>query len=952
MRSRPSIIGLAVCLLAAASPRGSEAGPALLTRLGDLRPGIDTSLGSSPSPNQSCLVGDRVLFSAIINGFTEAPLFVSDGTVVGTRRVTSPPPSVQGLGGCVVVGGTAYLTGTDLTRAPGEGLSQTTLFRSDGTTGGTAAIVGLPGARPENPNLMAAAGGRVVFNAWGSGTFAGLWSSDGTDAGTVRLSPAGFDSFGQSAGGGNVVYFVATALGGAPQLWMTDGVPGGTLVSIAPDPGSLPLLTTVGDTLYYAGGSELVRTDGTSTVSLGPIYTETVGPLPVIGARFGFLRQAGPAIQFWVHDTTTGSSQLVFQRSAEAAVTGQAGGRWLVQTQEAGVLRLWWSDGTAAGSARLPDFVGLDGVTPAPQSPVAPFLYAQTGRLWRSDGTAAGTRLVPGSDGMGDYALRLVGALLPDGRLLTSGSDTLHGVEPWIVDPISGAATFFLDLNSHPFGSVATSSGATVGTSTVFEVNSGVAEVWRTDLTLQGAGPLAPALPDPPRRLNSVSEPRADGVALFADGTTPSIARLWRTDGTGAGTSLVKTISAAPASRIYQVQQVGSGWLLSAGWLPNVKLWRSDGTPAGTVEAPEIVPNPIPYNVRAFRDSAGGNVLLYGGDAGDGAGFELWRTDGTAAGTTRVADLVPGPASSYPQAFVPDTGEFHALFSAGAVGLPTELWGTDGTAAHTRRLGIFPATVNGQPAGLLGFGRLSSGLVVALLGNAYGLQLWREEFPFGFTLAQSFQTRGTDPQLVTAGPYAYFAAWDPQHGGELRATDGYSAWLVVDAAPGALVGFPSYGRPLLEAAGNRIVFGASDAKGSEPWVSDGTPGGTRRLLDVNPGYLGSEPRLIARAADHWLLSADDGATGVEPWVLRLSALDEPAPLRGDVDSDRDVDPADGAAYAALYGAQVGDETFPPAADLDGDGAITSADHQLWVEEFGAAPIPIFPLLTRSSPAAP
>ena len=110
---------------------------------------------------------------------------------------------------------------------------------------------------------MAAAGGRVVFNAWGSGTFAGIWSSDGTDAGTVRLSPTGFDSFGQSAGGGNVVYFVATPLGGAPQLWMTDGVPGGTLVSIAPGSRVPPLLTTVGDTLYYARGSELVRTDGT-----------------------------------------------------------------------------------------------------------------------------------------------------------------------------------------------------------------------------------------------------------------------------------------------------------------------------------------------------------------------------------------------------------------------------------------------------------------------------------------------------------------------------------------------------------------------------------------------------------------------------------------------------------------------------------------------------------------
>jgi ELWxxDGT repeat protein len=33
-------------------------------------------------------------------------------------------------------------------------------------------------------------------------------------------------------------------------------------------------------------------------------------------------------------------------------------------------------------------------------------------------------------------------------------------------------------------------------------------------------------------------------------------------------------------------------------------------------------------------------------------GFELWRSDGTLAGTTLVQDLAPGPDSSYPQRFV------------------------------------------------------------------------------------------------------------------------------------------------------------------------------------------------------------------------------------------------------------------------------------------------------------
>jgi ELWxxDGT repeat protein len=191
------------------------------------------------------------------------------------------------------------------------------------------------------------------------------------------------------------------------------------------------------------------------------------------------------------------------------------------------------------------------------------------------------------------------------------------------------------------------------------------------------------------------------------------------------------------------------------------------------------------------------------------------------------------------------------------------------------------------------------------------------------------------------------------HGEELWVTDGFSAQILLDATPGPASGFPTYPRhPLLESAESRVVFAVSDAKGSEPWVSDGTPAGTRRLLDVNPGGLGSNPQLIARLSSYWLMAADDGATGSEPWALRLSALTEPAPVRGDVNANGQVEAADGAAYSGAIGKHVGDPDFPEAADLDGDGAITSVDHQLWVEEFGAAPIPIFPLLTRSTPAAP
>jgi ELWxxDGT repeat protein len=49
--------------------------------------------------------------------------------------------------------------------------------------------------------------------------------------------------------------------------------------------------------------------------------------------------------------------------------------------------------------------------------------------------------------------------------------------------------------------------------------------------------------------------------------------------------------------------------------------------------------------------AAGGRVFF---SARDGLhGWELWESDGTAAGTRMVEDLNPGPFSSVPSGFVP-----------------------------------------------------------------------------------------------------------------------------------------------------------------------------------------------------------------------------------------------------------------------------------------------------------
>jgi ELWxxDGT repeat protein len=61
--------------------------------------------------------------------------------------------------------------------------------------------------------------------------------------------------------------------------------------------------------------------------------------------------------------------------------------------------------------------------------------------------------------------------------------------------------------------------------------------------------------------------------------------------------------------------------------------------------------------------------------ASEAAGAELWQSDGTPAGTTRVADLVPGPDGSAPAELTAACGRLY--FTATTPGIGRELWALD-----------------------------------------------------------------------------------------------------------------------------------------------------------------------------------------------------------------------------------------------------------------------------------
>src|SRR5262249_22692287 len=103
--------------------------------------------------------------------------------------------------------------------------------------------------------------------------------------------------------------------------------------------------------------------------------------------------------------------------------------------------------------------------------------------------------------------------------------------------------------------------------------------------------------------------------------------------------------------------------------ISGTELWKTDGTVAGTVLVKDIVPgagSSSPVNLGAL-----GEKLFF--SASDPAnGLELWESDGTVAGTVLVKDIRPGPAGSGPNIMTSSGGKLFFAADDGRKG--NELW--------------------------------------------------------------------------------------------------------------------------------------------------------------------------------------------------------------------------------------------------------------------------------------
>jgi ELWxxDGT repeat protein len=391
-----------------------------------------------------------------------------------------------------------------------------------------------------------------------------------------------------------------------------------------------------------------------------------------------------------------------------------------------------------------------------------------------------------------------------NGKLFFTAEDDTHGMELWVSDGTDAGTTLLKDI----YPGVNTSSAGWAGNFTVCN--------------------------------NKLFFVANDGIHG---------SELWATDGTEAGTYMVKDIG--------NDTEVGIAWSGLGGYgasglfytynnkvyFPacdgrtsvgqhDTELWCSDGTEAGTYMVKDIRPDEgsTPKQFCEF------NGLLYfeaydGGQGQGGHGGELWVTDGTEAGTQLFKDIAAVASSENPGSLTVCEDKMFFTTDDGIHG--RELWVTDGTDAGTHLVKDIRTDGYGSYPGYL---TVFDGILYFKANESNSVSLWRSDG----TEAGTYKVTNDLHNPVNLRVYndkLFFLASDITGGSGIG---NYELWswseisgvtLVKEINPNPNFGIDfnpgsNFPEGFVEYNGLLYFRAADDGYGTTIWQTDGTEEGT------------------------------------------------------------------------------------------------------------------------------
>jgi ELWxxDGT repeat protein len=293
-------------------------------------------------------------------------------------------------------------------------------------------------------------------------------------------------------------------------------------------------------------------------------------------------------------------------------------------------------------------------------------------------------------------------------------------------------------------------------------------------------------------------------------------------------------------------------------------LWGTDGTPQGTECLFRSSSTNTTFGERFRGANVGASFVFSAKDFTHGD--ELWSTNGTSGSTKLLVDIDSSNlGGSYPSRLKAAGSRLYFTVRAGSdLELWTnELWTSDGTEAGTVRVSeIHDSEFDG---GVRDFADLGGRLLYISRGG-----LWLTDGTEAGTIRLTTQGVGVRASSSGGGLHAignmvFLAASDPDHGWELWVSDGtpQGTRMIVDLEPGSRGSDPVN----FTAALGRLFFTAeAEDNGRELWSTDGTAAGTRLVKDIDARRgAGSNPRLLTEHAGQLYFFAGDDDHGSELW---------------------------------------------------------------------------------------